>query len=1292
MSANLHELTKQLDVLSWNSRSVLNALIRSVMATGSSDGFTVNRAGQDITLSREDISRIYDFYEAWESTGYATGVDGKDFYALVDEVGSRYEDGALVASLVKHAQVILMDNTNVDSKDNPTFWLDKVYSMDNPKWFTNTAPIPLSIRTPIYDENLSTKHYDEYETYLFPRGYFAIDTFGYSGDGIAHSAGGESWTFDVDRVFTLNSDRVVVGKQDKNVADKLEISYSLNSPLHSFAGGYNSFAFAPNSFSYGDSNQTYGEAGSIIGGRSNNAMGAMSGILAGSGNTTISNFSGIVGGATNVTAGMYSFAANSMNHVGGYNYRFTRQVVSTDPQTECAPTYTDPETGCTYVLSGNETSVGSVSLGQNEVFISNEEIGFSMVPMKKEYSTGYDYKGSGRLTTALDFRVRDKVVIHSYTYGDTENGVMVKAGEPMVATVSAVTEAYNGDTVVGYIVRLDKDISAANIANLGTSVVTGGKICRMASFEFAVLNPKTGLSTTSISGMNTQNSGAFGYNNISCGDSQLVVGSCNQELQRPRFIVGVGPTSYINDGNSANWFRQNAFVVAPGYLYGSTSSYVMFGASNFTTASLDFFGDEVSPDTRRTDEDFYLYGVEKYSGFYAYSSPSEQDTQDEATRAVLRVSNEKTVLVRGENGLQMQKPYKTYMESGDWNIYTELFSNNGSVVIRATERTTEGDPAYGDGWLTYYASRFDTGSDKRNMELWAKDGLGICGNKVMITAGSVDTTADGFGMGELEIRAYPYKSLTAWPIERTNSTPVRKGLFAYPYAAGVTDTAGVIGKRIDTISDCGHYYGFVGTCGLTTADPDFGSILSNGSYNAMHSFVSSEMMVEGGEVVGYDVASLVLPGAAGLTVNSRDGSADLPHPFVSVAVVNADETSTSRDGTSANGFIVKELAYRSDADNASVKLAKNIGVPAYVRTQSSVTAYDSDPSVRAATNFHWYELSDPYLESLSGTSNIFDDMNHQSVDGVGHDYAHTVGKIIKNPSSFANYAGRCTTTVATSSSGTYAGNQFFVNGVKINPMMRAELRSGSRLTGLSYLAYGSKSIRDIGEPGLNELEYVYKTQLENASVPSDATRSLYTSKYSAGIADSTIVSDLADIWVVCYDSTNTKLVWRNMLSNVLLTYNAGRLSMQFTVNRLKMNSFSALPIANSNNIAINGNISDAHEWDTAGYSLIMDIPIDPTISNYISPVIGGGDSVASMHGYTSVTNAMIAHDETGIHSVSANILCTPSINGVDGNELSGTSRLTPIIRLNLGNVLSAYNNMAIASIPCYLEGLVNYER
>ena len=46
------KLVKEIDVLTYNARSVINALIRSTVKSGSSDGYKVTRAGVEITLTR----------------------------------------------------------------------------------------------------------------------------------------------------------------------------------------------------------------------------------------------------------------------------------------------------------------------------------------------------------------------------------------------------------------------------------------------------------------------------------------------------------------------------------------------------------------------------------------------------------------------------------------------------------------------------------------------------------------------------------------------------------------------------------------------------------------------------------------------------------------------------------------------------------------------------------------------------------------------------------------------------------------------------------------------------------------------------------------------------------------------------------------------------------------------------------------------------------------------------------------------------------------------------------------
>ena len=57
MRGGLDRLQKEMDALTYNSRSVLNALIRSTVVSGSSKGFTATRVGTD----RIDKNRYISF-------------------------------------------------------------------------------------------------------------------------------------------------------------------------------------------------------------------------------------------------------------------------------------------------------------------------------------------------------------------------------------------------------------------------------------------------------------------------------------------------------------------------------------------------------------------------------------------------------------------------------------------------------------------------------------------------------------------------------------------------------------------------------------------------------------------------------------------------------------------------------------------------------------------------------------------------------------------------------------------------------------------------------------------------------------------------------------------------------------------------------------------------------------------------------------------------------------------------------------------------------------------------------
>ena len=60
----LERLTKEIDVLTYNARSVLNALIRSVLRYGTSNGYTVTKNSVELKLTRNDIYLLYRLYNA----------------------------------------------------------------------------------------------------------------------------------------------------------------------------------------------------------------------------------------------------------------------------------------------------------------------------------------------------------------------------------------------------------------------------------------------------------------------------------------------------------------------------------------------------------------------------------------------------------------------------------------------------------------------------------------------------------------------------------------------------------------------------------------------------------------------------------------------------------------------------------------------------------------------------------------------------------------------------------------------------------------------------------------------------------------------------------------------------------------------------------------------------------------------------------------------------------------------------------------------------------------------------
>ena len=180
----LYDLATRLDALTANSQQVLNALIRSCVAAGSSSGYKVNKYGVPIELTRSDIYHLYDFYQSWEAEGFPSAED--DFNSLLARADDRWHttstDRSKLATdaVVKHSKILYMSRdeavilANAEASEaaassesmSDDYWVAKVRTSASPKGTVSSAPIPLNLRTPLYDENLSVKSFSQFETYL----------------------------------------------------------------------------------------------------------------------------------------------------------------------------------------------------------------------------------------------------------------------------------------------------------------------------------------------------------------------------------------------------------------------------------------------------------------------------------------------------------------------------------------------------------------------------------------------------------------------------------------------------------------------------------------------------------------------------------------------------------------------------------------------------------------------------------------------------------------------------------------------------------------------------------------------------------------------------------------------------------------------------------------------------------------------------------------------------------------------------------------------------------------------
>ena len=1260
---NLHELTKQLDVLTWNSRSVLNALIRSAMAAGSSDGFTVKRAGEPVTLSQQDIYKLYHFYEAWEATQF----DENAFEEIRTKMNEEYSgtDG-VDAALVKHAKIMWMDADNATSTADQ--WIEKIKQYTNPKWLTNTAPIPLNIRTPIYDENLSTKVYDSYETYLFPSAYYAIDTLGHSGDGFDHSAGGTTWHFIIDDVFQVDANRVLLGTQDAN---RLAVYSNLygTAPLHSLEGGTDSFAFSKNSISFGQRDMVNGDNSAILGGFSNVATGSQTAVLGGNSNIVNSTNSAIGGGLDNmIGAGAEGFAANSRNNIGGYTY-FFRRTLSSENNTQTACKEIEKIGNCGEYQRIDPTTAtttsGGIALAANQIYIP--EYGTSGI--------GFNRISAGSMSakvSPVDFKVGDNVTLFGFR---TNDGFGIRPCPAITTAVVSIQvwtnaglfdvdkETFTGN-IYGYVITLSSNINSTTIKGLGDYSIQSGYVVRLMASNYPNLTEYN--TVYSNDPLYTDNCSAFGYNNIACGDAQFVVGSSNQELVTPRFIVGSG-SSYID---ASNYHRENSLVSAPHYTYMKTSHYIVSGVATMTTAKVHGDGDWYLT-TRIYDED-YRTGVEKYAGFFAYSKNHKGNSDvEEMTRAVLRVFHEKSLLAIGDNGLILREPFidTTVTPTTTGTVWNELYCKEGAIAIHSGSGLDDGTQTVDNNWEWFYndwvRSSSSPGSDQ-SVTIWSAEKTGIHGFDLQLHA----STSSGYiymNSYALKIRGITRDALTAQPTDY--------GIEEF----SLTD------KRADLITDSGHFYCAKARSSLSITDPDIGYAVANTKYDDFHIMSSSRFVGKDGNYNVYDVAQIVLPGGVSCTRADR-GTDNMPHPIVMSYAVRKNtgrgaqnDVENSRD--LGNGYIYEELAYRSDiAKQAGTLICNNIGVPAYTIQPSTTIAYykvDSEPLVNGMSKVATYD-------NILSSMNLQDAYFHKTHDNVGVTSvaASENGKIIR-PTVLASYAGEISDCSA-NTAGTYWS--YYLDGVQINPSMYMELYDDTNHTrGIAYLAYGHAGLQSSALTPLDTIKDIYHGNLSGGH-----NRSLYTSKYSKGTTDAN-VTDLRDVWVsiITNDDTSDTMRWQLLMQNLIMTVAGGRLTVEFDLNLAVMKKYYAIPVkqaGSSNEIAVYDNAPGnmMHTLNELSQSIVL--PVDPSISNSMQSCYNASTNVSCMlHGrayYTGDVNISI----TGYFGKA-----TPghAFNRT-GNWVQTYAFNTPCVVLNMAKWSGWAEGPADQWYHCMVEGVINY--
>lgn len=907
---NDFKLVKQIDAMTYNARQAINALNRSVLKAGSYNGFTVKRAGRTITLDRADIYILYKFYEEWEYRSGDTPFDPATFEVAIENndlqmglSGSRTTRDVLA----DHARILYMTETN---KDNGTdYWLGRISGSGNPKMVSNTAPIPLNFRAPIYDENLSTKHFSQYETYLFPAGYNSIDILGYVGDNTEHVAGGKTWVFEMEDLFKISANRVLFGdhpNEEVKAAAPAAVG-GVNTVMfgtdcyaygdNSFAGGLHTVATAIESFVFGMDSAACGVAAASIGSRGGYSIGMAS----------------LTSGSYVETVADYSAAFNYDSIAGGVRYPFSTLLSKDDgvaaSGTECADVYVDAETQCTYYKADSTATETSGGLASNQVIIWLDDV--------KEIGRGTQFN-VGDSVWLYNIRVIGHDGKYASFYDDS--GVAFK---PIAAKITGISTESD---------RVIVTLGDAVVNSIGGYTVIGGYLAvRMTEHHglrpFCPADWNSELiadSAHSYTLLDGLYSTALNYKTVATGMAQTVVGANNVVMTEPRFIVGCGyiETEFTYSQDDLRGYSGkvcNSFVSGPRYSYMKlANSMAVIGVSDHRNNS------EVPGSAEYQDvlsDDAVNDGVMQMSGAYSLVLAPYS-----GVRGLSHVCYDRGEFTIAGDGMKVHPIVGTrYTRSAEFaykDISTLLGGNHGSTVIWSGKEPSGTD----DMWTRFrYGGSGMTTQPSSIVALYGADGIDLnASGNINIEAKSRGNNWSHLDLtfGRLSMQGRTYGALTANP-------DARSFVLRDDAVLGDSDSTTTIPPTYmahNRVTHSGFYFdwadGFLPNEGLpaplshSSYCEAYHSIVCSYVYSGNQYFYDNHPGVDADTV--YDVSGLILPGAINRDLMENPGAAK-PRVKVFSNTIYADG---NYDNDPTGPQLNEELAYYSDITDAMATVHK----------------------------------------------------------------------------------------------------------------------------------------------------------------------------------------------------------------------------------------------------------------------------------------------------------------------------------------------------------------------------------